>query len=181
MPVFGHQSFEYDAPAMVGQAHRVSKMQRFLLRSSAIAFALASVIVVDEWLASQGAAAVYARITFIVAVAVLGAFQWRRFSRCETRDLSPADKARAMCPDCEPVNQNLVRELALAIEHIQSIRILLEISSTHQQPIPRAVPANLSLVAKHLRKACIRLSTEKETELIQPLPEPAACGVRDLG
>ena len=51
------------------------------------------------------------------------------------------------------VDENLLQEVALAIELIRSIGVLLEISQTHRQPIPPALPHNLALVAKHLDNA----------------------------
>ena len=41
--------------------------------------------------------------------------------------------------------------LRLAADHVESIRTLLEVSQTHQQPIPRAAFQNLELVSKNLR------------------------------
>lgn len=59
-------------------------------------------------------------------------------------------------------------ELALAADHVHSIRILLEVSRSHDQPIPLSVLRNLELVGKHLR------------ELESRSPEAAAesaCGI----
>ena len=47
--------------------------------------------------------------------------------------------------------RGLSGNLKLAAEHVESIKTLLEISQTHQQPIPRAAFQNLELVSKHLR------------------------------
>jgi hypothetical protein len=44
----------------------------------------------------------------------------------------------------------LQRDLALAAEHVHSIRCLLEIARQHQQVIPSAALTNLELVSKHL-------------------------------
>jgi len=43
-------------------------------------------------------------------------------------------------------------ELALAADHVHSIRVLLEVSRSHDQPIPLSVLRNLDLVGKHLRE-----------------------------
>jgi hypothetical protein len=63
------------------------------------------------------------------------------------------------------VREELGREIALAIEHLESIRVLLEISRGHQQPVPRAVPTNLDLVLKHLRTASKHLHPETPTDV----------------
>jgi hypothetical protein len=41
--------------------------------------------------------------------------------------------------------------LRLAADHLESIKTLLEVSQSHQQPIPRAAFQNLELVSKNLR------------------------------
>ena len=53
-------------------------------------------------------------------------------------------------------------DLELAADHVESIRALLEISQTHQQPIPRAVFQNLELVSKHLREIQQQLGADPE-------------------
>lgn len=55
--------------------------------------------------------------------------------------------------------RQLSGNLALAADHVDSIRALLEISQTRQQPIPRAAFQNLKLVSKHLREIQRQLDT----------------------
>jgi hypothetical protein len=56
------------------------------------------------------------------------------------------------------------RELALAIEHIQSIRVLLEISRFHRQQVPTAVLRNLELVVKSLSKLQVEAASNPALE-----------------
>ncbi len=70
----------------------------------------------------------------------------------------------------------LQRDLALAAEHVNSIRWLLEIARQHDQPIPAAALRNLELVSKHLGEMRRRIDTEfnaaaRRPEL-QALPRP---------
>jgi hypothetical protein len=55
---------------------------------------------------------------------------------------------------------SVLREVSLAVEHIQSIRVLLDISRAHRQPIPSAVFGNLDLVCKRLSQVQNRLSPD---------------------
>jgi hypothetical protein len=146
----------------------MNKVPQFLTFSAAIAFALWAVITIDAWLAAQGPAAAYGRIAVVLAVATAGAAQWRRSLRREYCGLN-SDESIAVSPGCSPAKEDVLRELLLAIEHIQSIRILLEISHAHRQPVPLAVSANLNLVLKSLRKACTQLSRETAREVVQPI------------
>lgn len=60
-------------------------------------------------------------------------------------------------------------ELALAADHVHSIRVLLEVSRSHDQPIPLSVLRNLDLVGKHLRELERRspdAATESTCELL---------------
>jgi hypothetical protein len=56
--------------------------------------------------------------------------------------------------------RGLSGNLRLAADHVESIRILLEVSQTHQQPIPRAALENLELVSKNLREIQRQLASE---------------------
>ncbi len=58
------------------------------------------------------------------------------------------DQETASTSSCRRLSGNL----RLAADHVESIRTLLEVSQTHQQPIPRAAFQNLQLVSKHLRE-----------------------------
>jgi hypothetical protein len=59
-------------------------------------------------------------------------------------DLRPELAAGSFCPE-------LSGNLRLAADHLESIKTLLEVSQSHQQPIPRAAFQNLELVSKNLR------------------------------
>ncbi len=50
--------------------------------------------------------------------------------------------------------------LRLAADHVESIKVLLEVSQAHQQPIPKAAFQNLELVSKHLRQILTQLSAD---------------------
>jgi len=58
----------------------------------------------------------------------------------------------------------VLTEVSLAIEHIQSIQILLDISRVHRQPVPNAVFGNLDLVGKRLRQIQNRLSPDSSKQ-----------------
>lgn len=55
-------------------------------------------------------------------------------------------------------------DVALAADHVESIRALLEVSTTHQQPIPRAALQNLEMVSKHLRRIERKLNPSLRAE-----------------
>jgi len=75
--------------------------------------------------------------------------------------------------------RHLSGNVRLAADHVESIRALLEISQTHQQPIPRAAFQNLELVSKHLREIERQLDAGPETtNLESALQVTPAC--RDL-
>ena len=50
------------------------------------------------------------------------------------------------------IYRGLSGNLRLAADHLESIKTLLEVSQSHQQPIPRAAFQNLELVSKNLRE-----------------------------
>jgi len=75
--------------------------------------------------------------------------------------------------------RRLSGDLRLAADHVESIRALLEVSQTHQQPIPRAAFQNLELVSKHLREIDRQLDADPEATLLKSaLQVTPAC--RDL-
>jgi hypothetical protein len=111
-----------------------------------IACGLAMGIVIEDWASSVyagfgGPAVIATVIAFVITRAV--GFQQ------PSAALTVAAQAR---PSHLPRHPLPAAELALAVEHIQSIRVLLEVSSSHDQPVPRAVLVNLQLVLKSLRK-----------------------------
>ncbi len=59
--------------------------------------------------------------------------------------------------------QQLCGNLRLAADHVESIRVVLEVSQTHQQPIPRAAFQNLELVSKNLREIQRQLDTDAQS------------------
>jgi hypothetical protein len=56
-------------------------------------------------------------------------------------------------PELEAISRcgELSVNLRLAADHVESIKTLLEVSQSHQQPIPTAAFHNLELVSKNLR------------------------------
>lgn len=58
----------------------------------------------------------------------------------------------------------LLSDVALAADHVESIRALLEVSTTHQQPIPRAALQNLEMVSKQLRRIERKLDPSRRGE-----------------
>ncbi len=97
-------------------------------------------------------------LSAIAIIAMLAAVRRRRRIAAVLRDgdskrddAAIGDRASAAFPDLgELLRQTLNRDLALAAEHVHSIRWLLEIARQHQQPIPAAALTNLNLVSKHL-------------------------------
>lgn len=55
--------------------------------------------------------------------------------------------------------RGLSGNLRLAADHLESIKTLLEVSQSHQQPIPRAAFQNLELVSKNLREIELQFPT----------------------
>ena len=94
----------------------------------------------------------------IAIITMLAAIRRRRRTHAGLRDegckpdnAAVEDPTPATVPDLgELLRQTLCRDLALAAEHVHSIRWLLEIARQHQQPIPTAALTNLDLVSKHL-------------------------------
>ena len=111
------------------------------------AIGLAAVLAIDDWLSPT----VYSRLVLIAAAALMiGALINRSNQRRQLPD-SPPLPTPALPTESSHLEVS-PSELALAIEHIQSIRVLLDVSASHNQPIPHAVLVNLDLVLKHLRK-----------------------------
>ena len=110
---------------------------------------------------------VFAAITF--AAAFVGIRRWLRAPTApqgvmrERDDIGYAeDSASAADPDLSGLlRQTLRRDLSLAVEHVHSIRWLLEIAQQHQQPIPRAALTNLELVWKHLGEMHRRIEARR--------------------
>jgi hypothetical protein len=121
---------------------------------------ICTTLIVNESLASSRPLALYSRVALVIGLATALTWYWRSLSSARM-DPEPSAIPRAPHENIPPtMDENLVREVALAIEHIRSIRVLLEISRAHRQPIPPAVPHNLALVAKHLENAQQQLTGE---------------------
>ena len=91
---------------------------------------------------------------------------WRRSGRKlkpQTSEL--ADTVADLPSEAPAENESILgaavlTEVSLAIEHLQSIQVLLDISRVHRQPVPGAVFGNLDLVCKRLRQIQNRLSPD---------------------
>lgn len=108
-----------------------------------VAVGLASFLVVVDWLASFP----YSRLVVCAAAGAVAAGALTRRGRLAGGPPSPATANLPRPPAVPPA------DLALALEHLQSIRVLLQVSAAHRQPVPPAVLINLDLVLKNLRKA----------------------------
>lgn len=64
---------------------------------------------------------------------------------CPGQQEANSEAAASIC-------RGLSGNLRLAADHLESIKTLLEVSQSHQQPIPRAAFQNLELVSKNLRE-----------------------------
>lgn len=112
------------------------------------AIGLTAVLALDSWLGAP----VYVRFVLIGAAAplivalIVNLRPARQPAASAPPPAMPALQGESSRPALPP------SELYLAIEHIQSIRVLLQVSASYNQPIPTAVPVNLDLVLKHLRK-----------------------------
>jgi hypothetical protein len=140
-------------------------MQQALKSWLILAAVLCTALLVDEWLALSQSPAAFGRAALVIGLATALNWYWPRASSART-DPEPSAMPGVTDGIIPPVgDENLLKEVALAIEHIRSIRALLEISQTHRQPIPLAVPHNLALVAKHLDNAQHQLRAERAETL----------------
>jgi hypothetical protein len=123
----------------------------------------------DDWFRGD----LYSRL-LIIAAAASALVAVARRSRPEppvaaTPHPSISVESRNSIPDLPAA------ELGLAIEHIQSIRVLLQVSASYNQPVPRAILVNLDLVHKNLRKLSeASLSTADESATERELAGPAS-------
>jgi hypothetical protein len=134
-------------------------------------FTIWGVIVADQWLALNAPFGICGRLGLVLGVAATGTVLLYRFTRSGLASPSPANEPNALLSDKPRAGEQVPRVLALAIEHLESIRVLLEISDSHQQPLPRAVPTNLNLVLKHLRSAGRQLHAETHRDVGAFCPE----------
>lgn len=68
----------------------------------------------------------------------------------------------------------LQRDLSLAAEHVNSIRLLLEIARQHQQPVPKAAITNLEMVGRQLNEMLRRLGAAGEFTAAENHPQAAS-------
>ena len=91
---------------------------------------------------------------------------WRRSGpKLKSAMREPSDSVADLRSEVPAENESILAatvltEVSLAIEHIQSIQVLLDISRVHRQPVPGAVFGNLDLVCKRLRQIQNRLSPD---------------------
>jgi hypothetical protein len=129
-----------------------------------MASALCAWIVLDALLAWRGSAALSEMVTLPFATTAALVF-WRRSGQKLKPDTNEPSNGVADLPPEGPVGNDsmvegsVLREVSLAIEHIQSIRVLLDISRAHRQPIPSAVFGNLDLVCRRLRQVQNRVES----------------------
>ena len=101
-------------------------MRQLIKSCIPIASTLWCVIVADQWLALNAPFAMYARVGLVLGIAATGTVLLNR-SRLSGR-ASQLPAIALPLSDCPLASESLRRELALAIEHLESIRVLLEIS-----------------------------------------------------
>jgi hypothetical protein len=112
-----------------------------------VASTLCAWIAIDALLAWRGDTALSVALNMVVAVTA-----YLTIGRRSGQKLKP-DANEPSVSENESVLAAPVRtEIWLAIEHIQSIQVLLDISRAHRQPIPNAVFGNLDLVRKRLHE-----------------------------
>jgi hypothetical protein len=110
------------------------------------AVVLTAALLLDGWLALLPVPVFYGRAALIIGLASV--LSWYRPKFATTGTTAVVERTTTPA-----ANDDLIREIALAVEHIRSIRVLLHVSQAHEQPVPPAVSRNLALVAKHLEKA----------------------------
>jgi hypothetical protein len=131
------------------------------------------IVVFDTLLARRSGAAFAGMATLIVVTASF--VIWRRSGQKLEPDTNEPSKGVADLPPKAPAENEAIlaaavlTEVSLAVEHIQSIQVLLGISRAHQQPIPNAVFGNLDLVRKRLDEVQRWLSPESSKQR-QALP-----------
>ena len=143
-------------------------MERIFWRWLLVGAVLGGVLIVDGWLSGF-----FARLA-LVAVAAAALAWWFGKTGPRRDEASPETASPAGPVVSSAAAENLLGEVALALDHIRSIRILLEISQTHQQPVPPAVQHNLGLVAKHLESAQKQCTSEPIP--LRPVEKPAPPG-----
>ena len=135
-----------------------------------VASALCAWIAIDALLAWRGAAAFSAALNLVVAVTAYLTI-WRRSGQKVKPDANEPSDGENESVLAAPVRT----EISLAIEHIQSIQVLLDISRAHRQPIPNAVFGNLDLVRKRLgevQRQPLLTSSERPPTCQTPLHSP---------
>jgi hypothetical protein len=109
--------------------------------------AFASVIALDAWLAIY-ISALPARVTLIFSLAHIAYRMWPHHAGSSAQLKQPGTAVQSTCEDAR-----MLAKITTALEHLRSVRLLLEISEVHRQRLPRAVPLNVELVIKRLDAA----------------------------
>jgi len=121
------------------------------IRSLMIAAAFAGMILLDEYLAVY-VPAMAARLTLVLGFTFVAGFLWRQYRASLPQSIHTSIEG-AHTENITTLDVQAISEITTALEHLRSVRLLLEISNNHGQPLPRAVPLNLELVIKHLDRA----------------------------
>lgn len=124
----------------------ICAMPKYWMRWLTAAGVLAATVLLDEWLETY-TSALLLRLALIAVLALVAVRFWPKRAPIPVEPQPPPDQA-GPSPD-----KQMMAEIATALEHLRSVGLLLEISETHRQPLPRVVPLNLELVIKHLEKA----------------------------
>src|SRR5215203_2693677 len=107
-----------------------------------IASMLWGVILAEQWLAVNAPFGMYGRLGLVLVAAIVTAWLCPLTFNGRTRP-SPTSEPTELVSYDPHSSEDLRKELALAIEHLESIRVLLVISGDYKQPAPRAASANL--------------------------------------
>lgn len=128
---------------------------------------------ISGWLAGIGVPAIDIWLGAAITGIGLQFLILRRWWRTTAED-GPCAPVREECTICDStppaspheavIAAELRGDVALAADHIESIRALLEVSRLHQQPIPAVALRNLDLVLKHLRKIQRKLDPAPELD-----------------
>jgi hypothetical protein len=126
-----------------------------------IACAIAGMELLDEWLAVY-IPGIVLRVALLFGLAFIAGSLWQWYPATSEQSARKAIEAG----DAERIavlDMQAISEVTIALEHLRSVRLLLEISDIHRQPLPRAVPLNLELVIKHLDNARQRFGSRELT------------------
>lgn len=134
--------------------------------------ALAGVVLLDEWFAGY-IPALPARLAIIFGFALGLERLWPRYAAKEDQPEHQSTEFETTEPATFSSTQMLA-EISTALEHLRSVGLLLEISESHRQPLPRAVPLNVELVIKHLDKARRQFAVHERLDVPETRGEPVS-------